>query len=355
MRKVPLSLLTPDMYLAKPVYQNNILLLKPGAQDLNRFVDNLIRIGIFHLYIEDELGEGIEIPDVVSDETRLKCKLVLQDTFTHLTRDGVVDVVAVSELMDTLLEEILSQPNILISLSDIGTTDDSTLVHSVNTTIFSLIIGKKLAYSKKLLKKLAEGALLHDIGKTLVDQRTLFKPGHLTPLEFEIIKSHTTYGYQVLKKTSNLTELSRIIALNHHERIDGSGYPAGLKGNEIHEFAKITAVADVYDALTAERCYRKSMSPHSAIEILMQESMTKLDANLTSMLIQTLAVYPNGSTVRLSNMSYGIVKEQNLSMPLRPIVRVLQKYNEKQVVAYELDLMKELDITIVEPIVDILE
>lgn len=352
MRKVPLSMLTPDMCLAKPIYHNNMLLLKEGTPDLSRFADSLMKIGIFHIFVKDEVSEGIEIQDVISDETRLRCKSILQDTFRRLTTEGALNINLLNDTIDSLLAEILSQENILLSLNDIGATDDSTLIHSINATVFSLMIGKKLGYSPKRLKKLAEGTLLHDIGKTLIDQKTLFKTSRLTTSEFQHIKNHPVLGYKVLKKSSSLTELSRIIALYHHERLDGSGYPNGLKGNEIHEFARVAAIADVYDALTAERCYRKSMPPYAAIQILMQESSTKLDASITALFIQNLAVFPNGTTVRLSDNNYGIVKAQNPSMPLRPIVRVLQKSQNQHLIAFEVDLMKELHLTIVEPTID---
>lgn len=348
MRKVALSTLTPDMRLAKPIYHNHTLLLKENTNDLNRFIDNFMKLGIYSIYVEDALSEGIEIPDAITDFTRLKCKTALHDVFAQLYSEGIVDIMQLSRVTDDILDEIMNNPSVLVSLNDIGTTDDNTLVHSVNTTIYALLMGQQIGLNRVALKKLAEGSLLHDVGKTVLDPEILFKPQKLNPVEFEYIKQHAILGYEILKKNTQLTELSRIIALQHHERLDGSGYPAGLSGDEIHTFAKISAIADMYEALTAERCYRHCLSPLAACEILTEQCSTKLDAPLVALFIQNIAIYPNGSMVHLSNGGYGIVREQNASMPLRPIVRLLGNRHGKSIALYEVDLMKELDLTILE-------
>jgi HD-GYP domain-containing protein (c-di-GMP phosphodiesterase class II) len=346
MRKVDLSKITPDMCLGKSIYHYNQLLLTAGIKDISRFSQNLLKLGITSVYVEDDIYEDIEIIDAVSEATRLKCKDALQNAIDHFRLQGSFDMCSISEATSSLIDEILSRPDVLISLNDIETTDDSTLVHSVNTTVFSLIIGQQLHFSELELKALAEGTILHDIGKTLVNPKILYKNGKLTSDEFNLVKRHTIAGYELLKTNPLLTELSRIISLQHHERLDGTGYPYGLNANEIHPFAKIVAVADMYDALTAERCYRKSLSNYQAYEILVKDSVFKLDASILSQFLKNIAVYPNGTLVKLSDGTKAIIKTQNPGVPLSPNVMVIETVNGKDVKLYDLDLSTTLNITI---------
>ena len=134
----------------------------------------------------------------------------------------------------------------------------------------------------------------------------------------------------------------------HHERLDGSGYPQGLPGEELNEFIRIVSIADVYDALTTDRCYRKKWPANKAMDYLVERSEKEFDPVLVGLFTQQLAVYPNGSLARLSNQYLGIVSDQNKNMPLRPFVRVIQDPEGREIPPYELDLMKELSITITE-------
>lgn len=348
MRKVSLSMLTPDMSLAKPVYHINSLLLKAGTGHLERFAVSLSRLGITHLYVTDRISEDILVEDTVSEETRLHCKEVLFSTMYTLSEQGILDIDLLSESADEMLEEILHNPTILISMNEIGTSDDSTFNHSINVAIYAMILAKQLDYPKARTKKLAMGMLLHDIGKTLLDQRILYKPGRLTAEEFEHVKRHTVLGYEILQRNESLTEISRAIALSHHERLDGSGYPNQLKGDEIHEFVRIASIVDIYDALVSERCYHKKKSIHEAITLLTSEAAGKLDSELLKAFIKCLAVYPNGTMVRLSDGTTGIVKSQNANMPYRPVVRVVRDRLDKLTPLYDVNLAKDRYISIQE-------
>lgn len=355
MRKVSISMLTPEMALAKPLYHKNNLLLKMGTVNLQRYASSLLRLGIYELYITDEASNDIEIPDAITEDTRIKCKVVLFDTFQRLHCDGILDVGGLSDSVEMILEELLQRQDIVISLNEIGTNDDSTLTHSVNATIYSLMLAKQLNYSYANMQRLAMGTLLHDIGKTTLEPKILYKPGHFTNQEFEYVKNHTIWGYELLKKDPMLTELSRIISLQHHERLDGSGYPLGLAGNQIHEFVRISAIADVYDAMTSERCYHRRMQNIDAVNILTRDSVEKLDSSLLALFIQGLALYPNGSLVQLSDKSYGIVKEQNKGLPYRPIIRKVVFENGHTIPIGEVDLKQKLDLTILAASVSRLE
>lgn len=346
MRLVTLAMITEDMVLAQPIYHADNLVLKEGVSNINRFTKRLNNLGINSIYVYDELSDGIEIPDVISDETRRACKKVLKKTLDDLIDDNRMDSLELSDMTTQVIEEIIKNKDVQLSLNDISAADEYTLAHSVSTTIYSLVIAKELNYNKSMLHKLATGALLHDVGKVALRKEVIFKPDKLTKDEYDYVKLHVDIGYEILKKSSCITELSRIIALTHHERIDGSGYPKGLKSNEIHEFAKIVAIADVYDALTSDRCYRSKMPAHKAAEYLLQNLEGQFDAELVSIFIKQIALFPNGSLVKLSNNQFALVEKQNKEMPLRPVVRVIADSKKRKMRPFQLDLMEELSVTI---------
>lgn len=348
MRKVSLRFLTPDMILAKPVYHIDQLMLKVGTGNLDRFIDSLERLGITHLYVTDKLSEDIVVEDAISQETRQHCKDVLFSTMRTLNGQGILETDALAESADEVMEEILRNPSVLVSMNEIGTADDSTFNHSINVAIYSIFMARQLDYPKARMKKLAMGLLLHDVGKTMLDQEILYKKGKFTQEEYEHVKSHTVLGYEALKQTDSLTELSRIVALSHHERLDGSGYPYGLKGDEIHEFARIASIVDIYDALISERCYHKKRSIYDAVKMMKDQAAGRLDPDLLALFIQCLAIYPNGTMVRLSDGTLGIVKCQNSHMPYRPVVRIVRDRLDKLTKPYDIDLSRDLYINIKE-------
>ena len=353
MRLVSTSMLKSNMVLARSIYHNDCLILRAGQSDITRFVSQLNNMGIEFIYVEDSKSEGIVIPDVLSEATRVSCKRILRQTIDDFSKNSTMDLTQISDAIDLIISDILRNTDIQMSLNDICAADEYTYAHSVSTTVYSLLIAKELNYSRPMLEKLAAGTLLHDMGKALLDKKVLFKASELSPEEFEYVKTHTTLGYSALQKCNNLTELSRIIALLHHERMDGSGYPGGVEAKNLHEFSRIVAIADVYDALTTDRCYRKKWSANRAVDYLIECSDTKFDANLVALFIQQIAIYPNGSTVKLSNNYFGIVKEQNKSLPLRPIVRVIADELGRDIDMFEVDLVKELSITIIESEIEI--
>jgi HD-GYP domain len=353
MRLVSTAMLTKDMVLASSIYYNDCMLLRAGQKDIIKYTPNLQRLGIYYVYVEDEKSQGINIPSAIKEQTKVTCKKIVRDTMEEFSKKSTINLDIVSVAVNSILNDILNNEEIQVSMNDISAADEYTFSHSVSTTVYSLLIGKQLGYSRAMLEKLATGTLVHDLGKVLLDKDIVFKPDSLTPEEFEHVKAHTSLGYEALKKCTSITELSRIISLFHHERMDGSGYPRGVKAKNLHEFARIVAIADVYDALTADRCYRKKWTNDKAVNYLIGCSQSKFDVELVSLFIKQIAIYPNGSMVRLSDDTIGIIKEQNRQMPLRPIVRVIADKNGNDIPIYEIDLMEKLSITIKESEIEI--
>lgn len=348
MRRVSLNDLNDDMVLAKAIYQGPRLILERGINCLTRYTQQLNNIGIFSVYVEDELAAGIHVPDVICESTREKCNATISTIFRKLKQQGNFDSSLLDEMIQTLLDDLFSREDILSSLSQISTINDETMVHSVNVTIYCLLIGKRMNYSREQLKALAEGAILHDIGKIKLEESVLLKNTELTADEYSHVKEHSALGYALIQSYSTLSEEGKLVILQHHERLDGSGYPEGLKGDEIHPYAQIAAIADMFDALTTERCYRKSLSNYKTYRILKRDANNrKLNADMLDILLEHIAIYPNGIIVNLSDGTHGIVKSQNPGQSFRPIVRVIDDTQGfDNIRLYDLDLSRRLDIEI---------
>ena len=348
MRKVFLNQLTPDMRLARPVFYENMLMLNRGIDNLNKYAKTLEKKGVYTLYVEDTLSHGIYIEEIISEKTIYKCRQALQKTFDNLHNTGNVDLFSLRNSSKIVLEELMNRKDVLVSLDSIGTTDTNTLSHSLNVAIYSLVLGTHLGLSKDRLILLSESAMMHDIGKTLLDQDILFKEGRLSDSEFIHVKSHTTLGYEILKENNLMSAITKNVALYHHERIDGSGYPDGKSDSDIHTFARIVAIADVYDALTMDRCYRKAFSAKEAASILQNDAGSKLDADLVDLFISQLAIYPNGTLVNLSDGRSGIVSSQNPSLPFSPVVRIILDPDDIGGEPCEINLAEESNLYIID-------
>lgn len=348
MRRVPLNKVTKDMVLARAIYSNGNLILAKETGDLYKHIDKLNNYGIYSVYIEDDLSEDIVIEDDICDETRHKCKKLLSDCVYTIINQGRIENGVIDDMINSVLDDLLNREDVVVGLADISVKDEATLSHSVSTMVHSVLCGKRMGFKKEEIRELAEGALFHDFGKLLIDTAILQKKGKLTDEEFENIKEHPVLGYDVLCKYSDISNNAKIIALQHHERLDGSGYPKGIKSEDITTYSKIVAISDVYDALTAERCYRKSMSNKEAYEIIISDVGSKFDKEIFEMFMMNVAVYPNGTVVNLTNGMHGIVKKQVKNHPLRPLVRVVDDRDKNNIKLFDLDLSESDNINIIE-------
>ncbi|MEG1992230.1 MAG: HD-GYP domain-containing protein [Acetivibrio sp.] len=355
MRLVSIDMLTSDMTLAIPVYCKDALVIPEGRNHIDKYIPNLNNMGIQYVYIEDVLSKDIIIPDAISTKTRNVCKSILRSTLLDYTGKNELKIYKITNSLEHVILEILQNQDVQVSLNDIGTLDEETYVHSVNVAIYSLLMGKALNYSKKRLEELAMGTILHDIGKTLIEPKLQFKKGRFSASEFAQMKKHAEMGYYILEKGTKLPEETKRIALNHHERMDGSGYPSGLKGEELNEFEKIVMIADVYDSLISSRCYKKKWPIAKAVDFLIEKAGTLFSPELVQLFIQQIAIYPNGSMVLLSDGNIGIVKEQNRHVPMRPIIRIFKNAKGVEITPFEVDLMEVLSVTIVDSQLEITE
>lgn len=353
MRIIATDLIDDKMKLAKPVYVGNCLILKKGSEKLTRYVRNLMNMNVHYVCVEDDQSEGIEIPETISDESRLVCKERLENTIQDLKQKQHFNIGGLNDSISEIMEQVNRNSGVQISLLDLNSTDEYTMTHCVNTMIYSIVIGKELKLPPSVMEELSLGNLLHDIGKSYLKHDIIFKNGKLSDDEFEYVKQHPRYGYQVVNNFSNLSNASKDIVLHHHERLDGTGYPDGLKGDEISQLARITAISDVYDALTTDRCYRKKWTTAKALDFMLENAGNHFDISMVHSFMQLVAVYPTGSTVRLSDNRLAIVAEQNRFTPLRPCVRVITDEYGNDVTPYDLNLMDLLSVTVVESEIEI--
>ncbi|MGN0504939.1 MAG: HD-GYP domain-containing protein [Lachnospiraceae bacterium] len=214
--------------------------------------------------------------------------------------------------------------------------DDTVFVHSISVSLVARIIALRLNFSDKDMQELMLACLLHDIGKLKIPQEILQKPGRLTDEEYEQIKKHPQLGYALLKG-SNLSDRVLASVLLHHERYDGSGYPSGITGDKTPLFARIIAIADVYDAMTAKRTYRKEICPFDVISMFEQEGYQKYDATLLLPFLKNIAQSYINAKVRLSNTLVGTIVMINEHRLSRPIINIDGQFH---------DLSKEADLTI---------
>lgn len=357
MRLVPVQMLQNGMKIGKKIFSmEGVTLLAEGVELTDKLIRRLKEIDIGYVYIQDKWTEDIIIPDVLHEETRRKAMHAIRSNFQrisdssnsasitggyrHLGRDF-------SAVMDSILEDLGSQELPMIMLMDMNTTDHFLYKHSLNVCVYTLILGAASGMTQDQLKVLGIGSLLHDIGKTQIPVKVLMKPGKLDDEEFKQMQNHTNIGYQILKGESDIPLLAAHCALQHHERLNGTGYPRGLKGSEIHEFAQYLGMADSFDAMTSHRVYKPAMLPHQAMEVLYTGSGTLFDQHKLEIFRDKVAIYPPGLSVRLSTGESGVICKIHPMMPHRPVVRVMTGCNGEALRApYDLDLTKVLSTVI---------
>ena len=234
-----------------------------------------------------------------------------------------LDTDTAREVVGEMADSISRSPNAMLWLTHMKKRDEYTSIHCMNVCILALTFGRTLGLERERLDLLGLGALLHDIGKMKVPNEILNKPGRLTDEEFEIIKSHSMNGYNLLRQKKDMPTEVLDIVRSHHERINGRGYPQGLTGDLIDQLTQITSIVDVYDAITSDRCYHDGISPHEALKNMFDWAGENFDAELVEKFIKCLGIYPIGSMVELNSGHIGIVVSASEKARLRPIVLVV--------------------------------
>lgn len=253
------------------------------------------------------LGEATDVVDGMLQDVRLGKQ---------------VDVAKAGPLVKEINDSVLRNPGALLSLCRIKEADTYTFKHSVSICALLVSFSHALGMDAAVVHEAGLGGLMHDVGKMKIPPEILNKPGRLTEAEFTIIKSHAALSRELLIGVPGISEVVIQIAGEHHEKMDGGGYPKGIPGESISQLGRMAAIVDVYDALTSNRVYHKGMEPSEVLKKLLEWSGSHLDGDLVQQFIRTLGIYPVGSLVRLSGGQLAVVVEQNEDL-LRPTVRIV--------------------------------
>jgi len=272
-------------------------------------------------HFEQELSKAKR----VHEQTRDYINQILNGVY----HGNTPDIEKAQELVSELVKSIVTSPDTLVLLTQLKSRDEYTAIHSMNVCVLSIAFGRYLGLPLDKLHTLGLGALLHDVGKMKIASNILQKPGKLTKEEASLMKAHAFLGSELLKNERGMTEEVLSIVKNHHERIDGSGYPMGLMGDRICQLTKIVSIVDVYDALTSDRAYKDGLTQTSALHKLYNIAKDKFEHQYVESFIKCIGIYPVGSIVEMNTGHVGVVVKLNNDHKLKPIVSLVLSRKKK--------------------------
>lgn len=282
--------------------------------------------------IEPRQGSESVIPEEASEEEPVQGLMMLykeydkmfqlmRRIFTAATAGGTIPILDIRTTVESLIR-VLDFYNVLTFTPKNVNMKEYVLHNSILVAMTSYMLARWHGFSQKDFVPIVLAGIFHDIGNAKVDPGILEKPGRLNAIELDEMKRHTLYGYQILKNVPAINEGVKLVALQHHERLDGSGYPLALSGDKIHPYAKVIAIADIYHAMTSHRQYRRAESAYLVLEQLLKESFGKLDPAMVQTFINKLTALHNGTLVRLSDQRIGEIVFTDRNNPTRPMVSI---------------------------------
>lgn len=333
MQRINIRQLKPGMVISRNLFTGDgELLISAGTELTGDHIERLANLNFVSVYASDNrtgCHQWEFSADVISEETRLLTIRQVRQAFVMASATNAVDLSKTGRAVQNILDEIMTNDSLLYSLVDIRNYQDYLFGHSVNVCVLSLMMGITMGYNSGRLKELGIGALLHDLGHCSTPAGLLDKTEILSPEEVQAVRRHAGSGFDILRKQNDLSLLSAHVALQHHERWDGNGYPRRLAKKDIHEYARIVATADVFDALQSDRPYRAAYSLKQSVQIMRGLAGTHLDPHCVEALLANVAVYPAGSLVELSNGSLAVVMASSRDCPARPVVKVIYDAGRK--------------------------
>ncbi|MGY3888689.1 HD-GYP domain-containing protein [Aeromonas mytilicola] len=344
---IPVNQLQPGMYVLAIASQTGAMeIAQTGLVTNRQQVDVLIRRGVLTVRVDLARSKLPGIEQVVSpspahsagsarpagsgEGRELKIRRLYQEArelqgkfIRHLKAGEPIDITPLAAVAEEMVDTMFTHGDAMLCLARIRAKDAYLMEHSMNVAILLANFGRYLGLERNVLKELTLGGLLHDVGKIMTPDEVLNKPGKLTDEEFGVMRQHVVHSYDILSNTAGITPTMLEVAANHHERLDGTGYPQRLKGEQLSLYTRMSGIVDVYDAVTADRVYKQGMQPTQAFRILLKGIDQHFDAELVTKFIKCMGVYPVGTLVQLSNQRLAVVMQRNEQQPLKPVVKVI--------------------------------
>ena len=345
---IPVSQLQPGMYVIAITSQTGAMeIAQMGLVTNRKQIESLVRRGVITVRLDLSRSKLTGIEQIIAPEpispssTRpsgsasgegreLKIRRLyqeareLQGKFIRQLKAGEpIDITPLATVAEEMVDTMFSHGDAMLCLARIRAKDAYLMEHSMNVAILLANFGRYLGLERDVLKELTLGGLLHDVGKIMTPDEVLNKPGKLTDEEFGVMRQHVVHSAEILLATAGITPTMLEVAANHHERLDGSGYPRHLKGEQLSLYTRMSGIVDVYDAVTADRVYKQGMQPTQAFRILLKGADHHFDRALVTHFIKCMGVYPVGTLVQLSNQRLAIVMQRNAKEPLKPVVKVI--------------------------------
>ena len=344
---IPVNQLRPGMYVIAIASQTGAMeIAQTGLVTTRQQVDVLIRRGVLTVKVDLARSKLPGIAQVISpspahsagsvrpagsgEGRELKIRRLYQEArelqgkfIRHLKAGEPIDITPLAAVAEEMVDTMFTHGDAMLCLARIRAKDAYLMEHSMNVAILLANFGRYLGLDRSVLKELTLGGLLHDVGKIMTPDEVLNKPGKLTDEEFGVMRQHVVHSYDILSNTAGITPTMLEVAANHHERLDGTGYPQRLKGEQLSLYTRMSGIVDVYDAVTADRVYKQGMQPTQAFRILLKGIDQHFDAELVTKFIKCMGVYPVGTLVQLSNQRLAVVMQRNEQQPLKPVVKVI--------------------------------
>jgi HD-GYP domain-containing protein (c-di-GMP phosphodiesterase class II) len=320
--------LKTGMIIAEDLIENNIVLASKGTIVTQAIIDKLNqvyflnKIAVFHEDNQSRNNQSVERSKTVEEVEKSFSEFTfnVEGIFDVIDSRGIKDLEEIRGFAKKIQNEMNSTRAIIKNIVLNGSGADTIYRHSVNVAALSSILGRWIGLDEKDINLLTYAGILHDFGKTRIDKQILNKRGTLTTKEFHQIKNHPITAYNLIKQVAFLDSSVCYGVLMHHERLDGSGYPLGIKGEKIHEFAKIIAIADTFDAVNSNRMHRRSRGPFAALEIIQKDSLGKLDYEYCKVFLEHLVNYYMGEEVLLNNEMICKIIQININDIIHPLV-----------------------------------
>jgi HD-GYP domain-containing protein (c-di-GMP phosphodiesterase class II) len=350
MFRMALEYVEPGLNLGRDIFgEDGRIILAAGVTLSAKHIESLKRWDIFSVYIDNPLISIAPVEEVVAESVRLKAANMLKVTFEKAASTGAFHLSAEKrELVKSVIMEVLRKRLSIIHLAQIHRHYGNLFAHSMNVTILSTMTAVTIGISNSdALYAITMGALLHDIGMIAVPDTILANLGNLSDEEQEIYQNHTYHGFELLRKTEGVPLLSAHVALQHHEKYNGGGFPRKLSGNAINQYARIVAIADEYDKLIVDSPGKKGLAPDVAYESIVAGVNVNFDPEVAKAFLSKIAIYPAGTLVQLTTGDIGVVISATPKIQHRPVVEIIAGADSKLISQpFMMDLAEKENLTV---------